>query len=308
MTVQIRLSEGQDSGVYYISTGRTDAMWTIRHKWEERSRDGSFMIPRDYLVLVLAADPEKAKAKARAWSQEHNISVQGIERIGSPLRKITRGAGGVFPSGKYTGLTAAEVDETDHQYLVWAASKGVFRSAVTLWRDIQALTADDMQAVAQKEASERARAEELWEKLNELGAGFDPEQGYADGTNNYAGRLAFDLYSALQSRSRGFEALASKVEEYIARETQARTEEYIGTVGEQHEFTGEVQSVSRPIVTQFGDMYITTIHTPEGIVVYKGGKPLGERGQTISFTATIKAHDLYRDVKQTVVARPKVHN
>ena len=41
------------------------------------------------------------------------------------------------------------------------------------------------------------------------------------------------------------------------------------------------------------------------VFVYWGNK-LGNKGDVISLKATIKSHDVYKGVKQTIINRPKV--
>ena len=56
----------------------------------------------------------------------------------------------------------------------------------------------------------------------------------------------------------------------------------------------------------FGPVYIHILNDAEGnVIVYKGNKRLtGEKGEVVTFKATIKAHDARDGVAQTILARP----
>lgn len=82
------------------------------------------------------------------------------------------------------------------------------------------------------------------------------------------------------------------------------TAKHIGTVGERREFDLSIKFTTE-FETQFGLTFVHVCEDADGnVVVYKGSKVLGQRGDSVVVKATIKAHD-YRDgIAQTIITRP----
>lgn len=84
--------------------------------------------------------------------------------------------------------------------------------------------------------------------------------------------------------------------------------DHVGSVGDRIEFQATMK-FCMGFDGFYGTTYINTMVDSDGnIFVYKGGKPLGKRGDVISLKATIKEHGEYKGAKQTVINRPKVTN
>ena len=98
---------------------------------------------------------------------------------------------------------------------------------------------------------------------------------------------------------------AERAERRAAEHTaDVATSGYVGTVGERRVFTATVNVVLE-FEGEYGMSYRHIMHDSDGnVITYKGTKRLAERHETVTFKATIKAHEVYKDVKQTVVARP----
>lgn len=91
-----------------------------------------------------------------------------------------------------------------------------------------------------------------------------------------------------------------------ARAAEDATSEFVGTIGERREFTGEIVTAFRKVDEYAGqDFYITKVRCNGNLITYIGNE-IGQRGAVITFKATIKAHDVYQGVKSTKVNRPKV--
>jgi len=57
----------------------------------------------------------------------------------------------------------------------------------------------------------------------------------------------------------------------------------------------------------YGTVWIHVLKDASGnVIFYKGSKFLGKKDTTINLTATVKAHDVRDNVKQTVIERPKL--
>ena len=89
------------------------------------------------------------------------------------------------------------------------------------------------------------------------------------------------------------------------RAERAAISKHIGTVGERRDFTLTLNHIHQ-FDGVYGTTYIHILTEGEGnAVVYKGSKKLtGEKGETVTFKATIKAHDARDGVAQTILSRP----
>lgn len=310
---------------YYISTGRSEGMFTIRHRYQERiwpSRFGPENKDRDYHVLTLANNPEKAKAKAEQWAQENKVELENMNEFDTALRGIKRGEGGIFPSGKYSGKTAQEVYEQDPGYLEWVYKAKAFKSQVTLWKNIVALVGEDVDTETE---SYKVQAHDMLDRLKAAGSPlvydletldytYDTESSQNKVENDLANMsyTVFLTYSHITSGNGSksqFEDTLRKAETLLARVTQNQASAYQGQVGEPIEITGTLKFKSQSMQNRFGGwMRIYSIQTNNGIVVYKGDNAYFndlESGDSVHFQATVKAHDEYQGTKQTVVTRIK---
>lgn len=97
------------------------------------------------------------------------------------------------------------------------------------------------------------------------------------------------------------ERLAKREATIAAKRESAK---HIGTVGERREFDLGIKFTTS-FETQFGFTFVHVCEDADGnVVVYKGSKELGQRGDNVVVKATIKAHD-YRDgIAQTIITRP----
>lgn len=97
---------------------------------------------------------------------------------------------------------------------------------------------------------------------------------------------------------------ARENEERVARE--ALVNAWVGTEGLRREFTAQFLGCNS-FDTGWGTMFIGRFATPEGMVVYKGNAPWWpvevQAGDTVVFVGSIKEHDTYKEMKQTLVSR-----
>jgi hypothetical protein len=123
--------------------------------------------------------------------------------------------------------------------------------------------------------------------------------------------LATDSQLALIGRI--LNELEGKFAEQAARnaareaERSDRVDAFIGTVGEKKRpFTGVVRFV-KVIDTMYGTSTLHIIDTPEGAVKWFTSSTTVElsAGDAVTFTATVKAHEIFEGERQTVILRPK---
>ena len=89
------------------------------------------------------------------------------------------------------------------------------------------------------------------------------------------------------------------------RAAENASSNYVGTVGERLTLALTCRWV-RTFETQFGDMTVHGLADQAGnIVIYKG-RCIASKGDALTLTATVKAHEERDGAKQTIINRPKV--
>jgi hypothetical protein len=89
-----------------------------------------------------------------------------------------------------------------------------------------------------------------------------------------------------------------------ARQADADKSGWLGEVGQRCDFSLVIRMVVE-MEGQYGYSYLHVLHDAAGnVVVYKGTKMLGMRGERVLVKATVKDHDVRDGVKQTKIARP----
>lgn len=91
-----------------------------------------------------------------------------------------------------------------------------------------------------------------------------------------------------------------------SRQYDAEKSNWVGQVGKRHSFGKLEISFSKGFHGYYGDTFINVLKDITGnVIVCKGTKKLGNRGDKVDLTATIKQHGERDGVKQTIVNRPK---
>lgn len=97
------------------------------------------------------------------------------------------------------------------------------------------------------------------------------------------------------------EAAVKRVEE---RKADAEISQHVGSVGVRQRFDLVVQFVLS-LESVYGLCYVHVCKDAAGnVVVYKGSKALGAKGEAIAILATIKEHGMRDGVRQTAISRP----
>jgi hypothetical protein len=88
------------------------------------------------------------------------------------------------------------------------------------------------------------------------------------------------------------------------RAEEAATSQWIGTVGQRRDFTLTIRHIVE-MEGIYGYSYLHILNDDAGnVVIYKGTKLMGDRGERLTVKATIKEHGEREGVKQTKIARP----
>jgi len=249
---------------YYVSTGRKNAMYTLRFRRDCVGQSASMagFMP-DHYVCNLAASEESAVEKAAAYVEafrarvgesddfrivfDADVDRETYKRRGklsvNETRQVELAESGVFPFGAHKGKTVSDVP--DSYILYWADKAGQ--------SDLEPVILAIV-AVCQGVAVENGLIE--------------ARQAARDA------RHALDLHS-----------------------------DYIGTVGKRQDFTGVLEYVSGPNDGDRGIWHMNRVRCGHNLVIYFGS-PLGSQGEAITFRATVKAHIERDGVKSTQVNRP----
>jgi hypothetical protein len=163
---------------------------------------------------------------------------------------------------------------------------------------------------------EAARGKAKAQKIladNNLSAAWDIAQGDADKweentIRDIVGKLV--QYGSISDKQMAFVAtllakIPAREADKAARAAANSGSQHIGTVGKREKFALQIEWIKTYDTNGFGTLYIHGLRDGAGnIVIYKGSKALGEKGQQILVLATVKAHDERDGVKQTVINRP----
>lgn len=95
-------------------------------------------------------------------------------------------------------------------------------------------------------------------------------------------------------------------EQWLATlEKRKAKREYVGEIGQKgYQVKGVINFVTQ-FSTRYGVSYITVIRDENDNAIKQMGSYIGEKGKNVFLIANIKAHEIYRDEKQTIITRPR---
>jgi len=115
-------------------------------------------------------------------------------------------------------------------------------------------------------------------------------------------RMAGDLLAALRSPS---ERQIECVKGEVAKRASNASSAFVGAVGDKVVLQLTIERIIR-LDTFYGVSWMTIARTQEGnVVVYRGQSDLGQPGEQVTIKATIKEHNFWQGVQQTIILRPK---
>lgn len=126
-----------------------------------------------------------------------------------------------------------------------------------------------------------------------------------ESVNEWGGLTEAQTKAVLAMIERGEARVAERAKaREEARQADANKSGWIGAVGERRDFSLVIRMVIE-MEGQYGFSYLHVMHDAAGnVVVYKGTKELGGKGDTVTVKATVKDHDIRDGVKQTKISRP----
>jgi hypothetical protein len=108
-----------------------------------------------------------------------------------------------------------------------------------------------------------------------------------------------------KSLARAKVRLEQKGEREARWAAESAERDYVGEVGEKKFQVEGTIIFSTSWDTDYGTTFLTLLRDADGNSIKYKGKPLGQKGDTVSMIATIKAHEIYKGEKQTIVNRPR---
>lgn len=252
---------------FYISTGAKNAMHTLRMR-----RDAPNLNPRfapDHYIRNLAVDLETAQAKASEYFEAWKDRVGGDRADFHLVLELEPDTEIFKRRGRLSAADSYAIMDIEAGVLPFGKHKGTKIDAAP---DSYILFfADKLKASEELNAVMSALAAAC------MGVAF--EKGLiAKRDAARAERAAIDAKS-----------------------------DFIGTIGERRDFTGEV--VTRFFKAPYAQepeigYFVTKIRVGDDLVSYIGNSLECAKGDVITFKATIKKHDEYQGVKTTQVNRP----
>jgi len=127
-----------------------------------------------------------------------------------------------------------------------------------------------------------------------------------DNVNEWGGLTEGQTKAVLAMITRGEARVAERAKaREEARQADADKSGWVGTIGERMDFSLTIRILIE-MEGQYGYSYLHVMNDAQGnVLVYKGTKNLGGRGDAVQVKATVKDHDTRDGVKQTKIARPK---
>jgi len=121
---------------------------------------------------------------------------------------------------------------------------------------------------------------------------------------NFWDRLYADLTATLRDPS---ERLITMVHDEVAKRAVNAESEFVGVEGDKMTLTITVEKIVTLYSDLYGATYLHLCRDQDGnVIVYKGTAQIGAPGDINTIKATVKAHQIYNGVRQTIIQRPKV--
>jgi len=253
---------------FYISTGAKNAMFTLRCSRALSNSVLPEIYGHDFYIRNLAATEELAAAKAVEWVEAFK------QRVGDDEDRV---------------IIFDPIPEHDIQ-----ARRGKLSAADT--RMIETIEA----GIAPFGKHNGAPIIDLPESYILF---------FADKSHEVTRpvMMAFSAACLGVALEKGYIALRD--ERKAKRLEEDKKSNFVGEEGQRMQFSGVVESsfYKEPQDSYSDGYHINKIRCGDDIVMYFG-KQLGQRGQNIVLTGTIKRHSEYNGIKSTQINRPKVNS
>lgn len=155
-----------------------------------------------------------------------------------------------------------------------------------------------------------AGLERAWSIAQETDEQVRRDYRYEEATiSDIVGKLV--RYGSISEAQTGFvrkllgqiDARAQRQADYMARHGGS---DHVGVIGDRHQFRVVIRFV-KGFESMYGMTFIHVMDDAQGnVIVYKGSKELGAKGQNLSLVATVAEHGEREGIKQTIIKRPKI--
>ena len=152
-------------------------------------------------------------------------------------------------------------------------------------------------------AEERAAKEAAYHQAN--AAFLETLKGLCSGDDqSFWDRVYADLTTSLRDPS---ERLIAAVDAEVTKRAINVNSAFIGQLGDKVTLTITIEKIITIHSQLYGNTYLHLCRDQaSNVIVYKGTADIGAPGETNTIKATVKEHQLYDGVQQTVIQRPKL--
>ena len=288
---------------YYMGTGRTGAMYTLRHSFIDMIHHpiyGASEIHRDHFIKTLSNDFDKAVEKAEAWCKEYGVELK--EREATELRAIKQ------RSKEQLAIIKAEEEayKEDRQRTYEIERRDKLQGYTNSLRD---------PLKANEHLWGKYKGETIGKEFMEEHQGikeYYPDEGYLryvvreskpiEASDDQPQNVV-DVYNQVGDEMK---ARILKVFPHIGDDVPEPNGNYFGKIKDKVTITGVVVG-KFSFESQWGITHVTKLVKDTGeLITYMGKEISTYVGEPMVIQATIKKHDKYKDEKSTHLCRPKV--
>jgi hypothetical protein len=177
----------------------------------------------------------------------------------------------------------------------------ITKAAVTRAANKQAKFLEAQRIIAEKRAANEAAYHQANAVFLETLKGLCSGDG-----QSFWDRVYADLTTSLRDPS---DRLIAAVDAEVAKRAINVNSAFIGDVGDKITITITIEKIITIHSQLYGNTYLHLCRDQAGdVIVYKGTANIGNPGETNKIKATVKEHQLYDGVQQTVIQRPKLVN
>lgn len=286
---------------YAISCGSKGKLFTLRHHYFD-SKWGY----QDKFVKTLGSDLEASKQKAIDYlpsNADIRVVVSSVEAI--TRRSDVNWFEEPVDFGKYVGQSAKWIAQEDYRYFLWVVANGAKK-----WQKVFGELLELPEYAVLKEKLEATYPDNVKKKF---ASEYPDVVAFLESESFQVGTFFHSLYvSYIQGSNIKQRAIEIVRGEITKREANIKSE-HVGSVGERNQMKLKIESIRKYETrgyTYSNSIILNYAHSMKdeqgNVVVYLGTSKLGVVGDVLTLKGTIKKHDVYKGVNQTVIARPNV--
>jgi sporulation protein YlmC with PRC-barrel domain len=306
---------------YHISVGEGKCYYTLRRCYTEQVHYPPFFVERDHFVRNLSTDFDTAKEKAVEYCKQNNLNLVNPNRKEAEnMQDIVRRSKEEMEQAR--AIEAERIKKANEEFMLDTISKWERKLSDLVERNIHpwgkyagwCIGRETYKEIWSEDFGNRL----VWQKpdpMNVQSCGA-PDFGYLDwfirNEMNFTDEDAecessIYLVELRKKIAKIYKETVANMFPFLGKEIPTPNGEYFGKVKDRVDIKGTV--IARfSFESMYGETYVTKLVTETGeLVVYMGSVNISSFvGEVIEMKATIKSQELYKDEKQTKVARPKI--